>query len=241
VLPMHRPGVTVRPLRQMNHHASFNEVFLSDARIPGDWVVGEVGQGWSAALTTLAHERRFGAMGRQHVAERGGRVHDEARAEADRHFAAYTWYPQRAGRVDLLVERARDVGDTDDPVTRQRIARTMASHRTASWTAQRARAARHLGTTPGAEGSVGKLAMSVVARSASEAHAAIAGASGMLCGDDAPLAGTIAEILLSVPAQSIAGGTDEIQRNILAERALGLPREPATDRDIPYRDAPRNM
>src|SRR5213079_3269466 len=63
-LPMKQPGVEVRPLRQMNFHASFNEVFLTDARIPKDWVVGEVNKGWTAALATLAHERHFGALGR---------------------------------------------------------------------------------------------------------------------------------------------------------------------------------
>ena len=63
VIPMKQPGVEVRPLRQMNHHASFNQVFMTDARVPKDWVVGEVNRGWASALATLAHERRFGALG----------------------------------------------------------------------------------------------------------------------------------------------------------------------------------
>ena len=96
-LPMHQPGVEVRQLRQMNFHASFNEVFLTDARIPRDNVIGGVGQGWTAALTTLAYERRFSALRRPDYSPAPGRALDEARAEADDYFATYSWYPQRAG------------------------------------------------------------------------------------------------------------------------------------------------
>ena len=115
-LPMHQPGVEVRQLRQMNFHASFNEVFLTDARVPRDNVIGDVGQGWQAALTTLAYERRFGAL--QSAATtppRPGRALDEARAEADDHFATYSWYPQRAGRPDLVIEHARTAGVSRRP------------------------------------------------------------------------------------------------------------------------------
>jgi alkylation response protein AidB-like acyl-CoA dehydrogenase len=239
-LPMRQPGVEARPLRQMNDHSSFNEVFMTDARIPRDYVVGRVGDGWTVALTTLAYERRFGAMGRPHFSDRSGRALDEARQEAAEHFATYAWYPQRAGRVDLVVDRARASGRSDDPVIRQAIAKLLSMHRASGWTADRARAARALGRPPGAEGSIGKLALSEVARQAARVHTLLVGSDGMLNGRDSPLDGIIAEILVSVPAQSIAGGTDEIQRNILGEKVLGLPREPTTDRDTPFRDLPRN-
>lgn len=240
VLPMRQPGVEVRPLKQMNFHASFNEVFLSDALVPAEFVVGEVGGGWAAALTTLAYERRFGGLSRPRFAATGGRVVEQARREADEHFETYKWYPQRAGRVDLVVDHARKAGRQQDPVIRQAVARVLSTQRASGWTANRARAARELGRPPGAEGSLGKLALSDVARQASRAHGGIAGAAAMLSGEDGPYEGVIAEVLVSVPAQSIAGGTDEIQKNIVGEKVLGLPREPAVDKDLPFRQVPRS-
>jgi alkylation response protein AidB-like acyl-CoA dehydrogenase len=233
-LPMQQPGVEVRQLRQMNFHASFNEVFLTDARIPADNVIGEVGQGWKAALTTLAYERRFSALRRPAYSPAPGRALDEARAEADDHFATYSWYPQRAGRPDLVIEHARAAGVSNDPLIRQAIARLITMQRVATWTAERARAARALGARPGAEGSIGKLAASNVARESAKVHSMIAGAAALLTGPDSALGGVIAEVLMSVPGQSIAGGTDEIQKNILAEKVLGLPAEVRVDRDVPF-------
>jgi alkylation response protein AidB-like acyl-CoA dehydrogenase len=224
----------------MNQHTSFNEVFLSEARIPVDHVVGEVGDGWRAAQTTLAHERRFGSLFAPTYSPLPGRALDEARAEADAHFATYRWYPQRMGRVDLLAPQAQEQGRAADPVVRGDVARVQAMQRIAGWTAQRAMAARTLGRPPGPEGSIGKLAASHVARAAAAAHSRIAGADGMLTGPDSPAEGMVAEVLVSVPGQSIAGGTDEVQRNILGERALGLPREPDDSKVRPFREVPRN-
>jgi alkylation response protein AidB-like acyl-CoA dehydrogenase len=240
VLPMKQPGVEARPLRQMNYRASFNEVFLSDARIPREWVVGEVNKGWTAALATLAHERRFSVVGSNTLeGVDPGLALDEARQEAAEAAKVYAWYPQRAGRVDLAVSHAQSAGVAADPIIRQAIGRLLAMHRSSQWTAERARATRALGRPPGPEGSIGKLALSQVARQAATVHGLIAGARGMLAGNDpnSSLEGIVAEILISVPAQSIAGGTDEIQKNILGERFLGLPREPDTARDVPYRQA----
>ncbi len=233
-LPMHQPGVEVRPLRQMNFHASFNEVFLTGAKVPQQNVVGQVGAGWAVALTTLAYERRFGAMRPPRYDPRPGRALDEARAESDAHFAVYSWYPQRAGRADLVIEHARAAGVADDPVIRQAIARLITLQRVSAWTAERARVARASGGRPGAEGSIGKLALSNIARDSARVHSMIAGAGALLTGPDSPMGGVIAEVLLSVPAQSIAGGTDEIQKNILAEKMLGLPPEIRTDKDVPF-------
>ncbi len=237
VLPMDQPGVEVRPILQMNRHSSFNEVFLSDARIPAANVVGDVGDGWRVARTTLMHERTFATLRRPSFAEgAGGRTIEEAIAEAADHFATYAWYPQRAGRADLVVERARDFERTRDPIVRQAIAELMSFRRANEWTAERARASRELGRPPGPEGSLGKLAASAVARRSARVHGLIAGASAMLTDGPDALDAVIAEVLVSTPAQSIAGGTDEIQHNIIGENILGLPREPNADRDIAFRD-----
>ena len=239
-LPMHQLGVEVRPLRQMNRHSSFNEVFLTDARIPVEFVIGAPGDGWNVALTTLAFERRMGTLGRPQYSAAPGRALDEARHEADEYYRTYAWYPQRAGRVDLVPERAAATGRNADPLVRQQIARLVELQRTAQWTAARARAAQALGRPPGAEGSLAKLALSGIARQAHLVHTLLAGAEGMLTGADSPLGGVVAEILVSTPAQSIAGGTDEIQHNIIGEKVLGLPREPSVDNDLPFRSLSRN-
>ena len=242
VLDIRQPGVEVRPLRQMNGHASFNQVFFTDAEAPAEHLVGEVGGGWAVATTTLMHERRGadGLVGRGGASERQGRIYDEERAEAAIVMEPYKWYPQRAGRVDLVLERAKATGKIADPVVRQEVAKLLILARTAEWTARRARAAQAQGRPPGPEGSLGKLAASHVARAAARVHTLISGADAMLAGEDGPMEGVIAEILVSVPAVSIAGGTDEIQRNIIAERVLGMPKEPRTDDERPFRDVPKN-
>jgi alkylation response protein AidB-like acyl-CoA dehydrogenase len=238
VLPMHQRGVEVRPLRQMNGYASFNEVFLSDAVVPVDNVVGRLGEGWPIALTTLAHERGFGSVRRSTFISEGRAIR-EAEAEAEAYFATYRWYPQRAGRVDLIAEHAQVTGRNTDPLCRQAIAGLTALHRAHQWTADRARLNRARARPPGAEGSIGKLGLSEVARAAARTHTQLAGPGGMLEGPESPFDGTIAEVLESVPAQSIAGGTDEIQRNITAERVLGLPKEPGVGSTVSFREETR--
>jgi alkylation response protein AidB-like acyl-CoA dehydrogenase len=229
---LNQPGIEVRPLRQMNGHASFYEVFLDGALVPDADRIGGVGDGWRVARTTLGHERAGDA--RPPLPNGPGRAIEEARAEGA-WANPHVWYPQRSGRVDLLTAMSAGA-----PVARQVATSAVAQARTVEWLAGRAVAARAQGRPPGPEGSLLKLARSRVARSAAEAHAARVGAAAMLAGPDAPDGGVVAEVLLSVPSISIAGGTDEIQRNIIGERVLGLPREPDSSRDRPFRDVPTN-
>ncbi len=225
-LDMHQQGVETRPIRQMNNRQSFNEVFMTDAIIPHANIVGRVGDGWRVARATLAHERSF-TMTRDVYFKPGvaGRVIDQARAEAELYLKTYEWYPQRKGRFDLLTERAVAAGADNDPVEQEQLMRVWAFERASSLTAERARVMRDLGHPPGPEGSIGKLALSEVARRCNDMHSSLLGADAMLAaGGDDPIHDAVAEVLISTPAQSIAGGTDEIQKNIVAERMLDCPR-----------------
>ncbi len=241
VIEMHQPGVEVRQLKQMNGHASFNEVFFTDAVVKPENLIGSEGGGWSVAVTTLAHERSGFARSREAREDggRAGRIYDEYRQEVAVANEPYSWYPQRAGRVDLVIERAKETGAIHDPAIRQEIARLLILDQSAQWYAARFREAQKARRTRGAEGSISKLAASQIARLASDVHTAISGIDAMLTGPDSPHGGIIAEILVSVPAVSVAGGTDEIQRNILAERLLDMPKEARFDTG-PFRDIKRN-
>ncbi len=243
IIDMHQPGITVQPLKQMNGHATFNQVFLTDAVVPPENLMGRVGQGWAVTTTTLMHERR-GADGLRTWAmgsDTPGRVYAEEREEIAVSLAPYKWYPNRAGRIDLIIQRATDTGKLGDPAVRQEIAKLMIMSKSAEWTARRARTAQEQGGAQGPEGSLGKLASSHIARAAARVHTLMSGADALLTGEDGALNGTIAEILVSVPAGSIAGGTDEIQRNIISERVLEMPKEPREDTGRPFRDVPRNL
>jgi alkylation response protein AidB-like acyl-CoA dehydrogenase len=243
LIDMRQPGVEARPLKQMNGHASFNEVFMVDAEIPVEDLLGVEGEGWRIAATTLSKERRGIAGDRSGGAARllEGPIYEEYRAELAIALEPYTWYPQRAGRTDLVIPRAVANESIEDPTLRQEMAKLLCLNRAAQLASAAAEQKRRAGTNeiiP--EGSIGKLAASVIARQASHVHTLISGADAMLTGPESAEGGIVAEILISVPAISIAGGTDEIQRNIISERVLGMPKEPRADTG-PFRDIPRNV
>ncbi|MDP1818305.1 MAG: acyl-CoA dehydrogenase family protein [Acidimicrobiales bacterium] len=242
IIDVDQPGVEIRPLKQMNGAASFNEVFFTDARVPHANMVGEASNGWAVALTTLAYERAGiggGMMGAATPGEKAGFLDRRAgevaagvggEAEMGSMMAAFT------GGSRLLRSAAEAMGATADPVVRQGIARIHALNEATRLTGDRAVAAIRSGGRPGPEGSTGKLAAAVNLHATRDVGMSILGAHGMLVGDDAPLGGEVQNVALSAHAISIAGGTNEVQRNIIGERVLGLPKEPQVDREVPFRE-----
>jgi alkylation response protein AidB-like acyl-CoA dehydrogenase len=201
VVDMHAPGVEVRPLRQMTGGASFNEVFFTDVRIPDSHRLGDVNGGWTVALTTLMNERA--AIG-------GG-----------------------AGGVGLptttrLIEMTRALGRSADPLIRQQLAEILIHERVARYTNLRAMAKMAVGQLPGPEMSLAKLALTANMVRTCDLLSAVLGPA--LIADNGAW-GTYAwsEFILGVPGMRIAGGSDEVLRNILGERVLGLPKEPAAN------------
>ena len=244
LINMRQPGVEARPLKQMNGHASFNEVFMTDAIVPAEDLMGGEGNGWAIATTTLSIERQGFARGRTPTVSREpkeGLIYQELSAELDVANEPYIWYPQREGRVDLVLPRARETGAIKDPAVRQEIARLMCLSSGARLAAASAAAQRKSGSNEVIPaGSIGKLGASIIARQAAHVHTMISGSEAMLSGSESAEEGMIAETLISVPAISIAGGTDEIQRNIISERVLGMPKEQRSDTG-PFRDIKRNV
>ncbi|MGH8996248.1 MAG: acyl-CoA dehydrogenase family protein, partial [Acidimicrobiales bacterium] len=143
--------------------------------------------------------------------------------------------PGIAGRLSPLALIRSEGANRTDPI-RQDVTRYYVQARVNTMTQQRARAAAEAGKGAGPASSITKLARSVATRINRDVGPAILGAGGMLTGPDAPHAGAVAQATTQAPSTSIAGGTDEIQHNIIGERVLGLPREPQVDRDIPFKD-----
>ena len=199
VVDMHAPGVEVRPLRQMTGGASFNEVFFDDVRIPADHLLGDVGHGWTVALTTLMNER-FAIGG-------GGSM------DIGRSFSA------------RLRDLARHLDAADNPLARQQIADIYINSQVSRFTTLRASAKMRAGQLPGAEMSTLKLALTQNLQKVSEAVTTLLGPR--LIADTGEW-GTYAwaDLILGVPGLRVAGGTDEVMRNIVGERVLGLPKEP---------------
>jgi len=209
VVDMHAPGVTVRPLRDMTGGATFNEVFFDGVRVPQANVIGDVNGGWSAAIRMLLHER---------VAIGG------------------STQPRRGATFTSLVDLARSRGRSRDPVIRQQLAelyvRQRAVHLLGTRLAQEARQ----GLSPGSRGSAAKLAAAELARFSAGVAAELVGGDAIAWDSSDPEAARWAGAVLSAPAAAIAGGSNEIQRNIIGERVLGLPKEPQVDRDVPFRE-----
>ncbi|MCE7958036.1 MAG: acyl-CoA dehydrogenase [Acidobacteria bacterium ACB2] len=200
IVDMNAPGVDVRPLRQMTGGAAFNEVYFDEVRIPEWHRLGEVDDGWRVALTTLMNERA--AIGSSVGAGMGGAL------------------------MTRLVGLVRHLGIGNDPVVRQRLADIVINGRIAGYTTERATAKLVAGQLPGPEMSIGKLQLTENLRRMSSLLTEVLGPR--LVADTGEW-GTYSwsEFVLSTPGMRVAGGTDEVMRNIVGERVLGLPKEPS--------------
>jgi alkylation response protein AidB-like acyl-CoA dehydrogenase len=215
IVPVYAPGVAVRPLRQMTGAADFNEVFLDGVRISDAMRIGPVDEGWQVAGATLSGERQMiSGTGAGGVDRIGGRS------------------------VERLVARVGERGD--DPVARQRVMRLYATERALAWTNARARQARTAGRPPGPESSIGKLLAAELNQAAQEEWLRLCGPAAVARGDEDDDTSAVVHGFLRSRANTIEGGTSEVQRNVIGERVLGLPREPDQFRDAPWRDVPRS-
>jgi alkylation response protein AidB-like acyl-CoA dehydrogenase len=225
VLDMHAPGVEVRPLRQITGEAEFNEVYMTDVRIPDANRIGEVGNGWAVALTTLMNERTT----------IGGGGATPKRGSGTIATLVDTWHQ--------LPEAARS------PAARDRVMQLWVKAEAMRLTNLRASANRRAGN-PGPEGSVAKLAFAELNKAIFEACIDLMGPAGAVGFDytfrrPESLSAEGAEhgvkhAFLRVRANSIEGGTSEIMRNILGEQVLGLPGEPRIDKTLPWSEVPRS-
>jgi alkylation response protein AidB-like acyl-CoA dehydrogenase len=243
-IEMDQPGVEVRPLREMTGRALFSEVFFSDARVSQSAMIGELNGGWAVANTTLANERAgLGSGGSGAV---GGAMPGKKAKQLERRVGDLTAGRGRdraeravAGRQSNLLEKlAKDVGRDQDPNIRQRLAQLHILNEVGRFTSLRVKAAKASGRGPGPEGNTAKLLMSRITRLSRDLGLEILGPHGMLMGPETPGGGVAQELALFAPAVSIYGGSDEVQKNIIGERVLGLPKEPDADRvkTMPFRE-----
>ncbi|MFD9389998.1 acyl-CoA dehydrogenase family protein [Streptomyces sp. NPDC060000] len=210
LVPMDSPGVEIRPIRQMSGGASFNEVFLSGVRVPDALRVGRPGQGWEVANATLAFERTASGSGNR----------------------------RKGGTFDDVLALARSLHRTGDPLVRQHLADLYVRGALRAATVERAARASAAGGRPGPEASLTKLMASELLTRTGQVAAELMGAR---IAADTGEPGTFAwtEHLLGAPGYRLAGGTDQIQRNLIGERVLRLPGEPRVDR-VPFSELSGN-
>ena len=215
IFPMRQAGVEVRPIHQITGESEFNEVFITDARVPHANLVGEPGGGWAVLQLALAHERRLmGDLAR--TSKSSGDLKPDSNS---------------------LIGMARAAGRLSDSHIRQEIAVVEGYAAVNRWNTRRAK-----NTADKVEAatllSLGKIAMSRILHETARVQTEIAGGETMLAGPDHPVGDAITFRALNAYFTSIGGGTDQIQRNIVGERILGLPKEPEPYRDTAFRDLP---
>ena len=258
-MDMHQPGaVDVRPLREMTGRALFNEVFMSDTRVPDDAVIGGLNNGWAVANTTLTYERAglgAGSHGGATLANAGTIAGDLPKRVGD--FVTKARTPgagggATAGAQKLFIDLAKQNGTIGDPTVRQALMRLHTLSEIGRYTTLRIKAEKSRGREVPGAGNIAKLSMSDIVRKSRDVGLAITGAYGTLHAYDSahrreldaatgqPMLGFVTEMALFAQAPPIYGGTDQVQKNIIGERVLGLPKEPNNDRTVSWSDLPKN-
>ena len=245
LIDMEQDGVDVRPLKEMTGDAAFNEVFLNDARVAESDRLGDLGDGWRVAMTTLSHERDPDNAGMGDTAAFGEIDLAESVSEYSATLSSKNdgFSLALSGGVTRVLEGVTSQFEaSEDPKVRQKLASILEMRRTSRWSGMRAAGKIKSGGQPGPEVSTLKLLGSEMGRQIRDVGLESMGAHGMLYGQDAPADGLFHAYSMFTPAQSIAGGSDEVQRNIIGERVLGLPREPGEkeQRELPWSELPRS-
>jgi alkylation response protein AidB-like acyl-CoA dehydrogenase len=240
-IDMDQPGIEIRPLREMTGRAMFNEVFLDGARVPDCNLIGGLDNGWAVANTTLAAERAglgsggSGAAGSAFPGPKAGqlglRIGDVAGTVRTGGTGG-----GGLGMAQQLIKLAKETGTDGDPVVRQGIAKLYSLQQIGKFSSLRARSGRASAGAP----NIAKLMMSDMLRLNRSVGSQILGADTMIMGTDSRGGGMLQESILFSPGPSIYGGTDQVQRNILGERVLGLPKEPDPNKGAPFREIPKN-
>jgi alkylation response protein AidB-like acyl-CoA dehydrogenase len=224
IMEIHRPGVQVDPIKQVNGSLEFCQEFFDDVVLPSDAVVGEVNDGWTVALALLAHERNAVGGGSPYVSGRN-----------------YLAEGADGARDLTCIALVRTLGTADDPVARQLVAEAHALDVVQRGLVQRISLGMSQGAMAGQAAAVTKLFTATSSERKTEIRLTLAGPDGVTWPMGEEAVGIEAgKDFLERQATSLAGGSNEIQRNIIAERVLGMPREWAADRDVPFKDVRRN-
>ena len=243
--PMLQPGVEVRPLREMTGRAMFNEVFIDNGRVPNANMIGDLNDGWKVTNTTLMVERA--GIGGGSVAAYSAAIPGTVAGHLNRRVGDFAGDRSEGaglgagaagrGRVRQLIELARERGVIDDQMIRQDLARLHSLVEITGYHLGRAKAGS---AATGGEGNLFKLRNSATIALTREVGCRILGAHATVMGPDSMTRGEIQEITLFSPAPPIYGGTDQVQRNIIGERVLGLPKEPGPGKDTPFKELLQN-
>jgi alkylation response protein AidB-like acyl-CoA dehydrogenase len=235
---MTQPGVEIRPLREMTGRALFNEVFIDNARVHNDDIIGGLNNGWAATNTTLMAERAGLGTGGSGAAGNAfpGPIAAQLKDRAGDHVGQVRTGGTGGGGIgaaNRLTKLAQELGKNTDPNIRQKLAKLYTLQQLGRFSSLRAKSPSQ---RTGGEPNIAKLMMSDLLRLQREVGHEIIGPHGMVMGTDTPGGGMVQEVTLFSPGPSIYGGTDQVQRNIIGERVLGLPKEPGPAKDTPYKE-----